>query len=331
MVEFAKNYIGTKLNIMTKLPTFNQAKILVVGDVMLDRYWYGGVSRISPEAPVSIVHVNQVKECAGGAGNVALNIVSTGARADLLGIIGIDEAGASLKGHLDQVHGYFQEEATIPTITKLRVISQNQQLIRIDFEESLTKLCKAVLEEKYEQHLAEADVVILSDYGKGTLSSVNFFIEKARKANKPVFVDPKGTDFTRYRGASLLTPNLKEFEQIVGHCETDEILAEKGKILIEALDLGALIVTLGSKGMMILRHDTPPLHLPAMAREVYDVTGAGDTVVAILACATATGCSLPDAAAIANMAAGIVVGHVGAASVTVQELEEAMAFQQTHG
>ncbi len=315
---------------MIKLPAFNQAKVLVVGDVMLDRYWYGGVSRISPEAPVSIVHVNQVKECAGGAGNVALNIVSLGARADLLGIIGIDEAGSSLKGHLDRVNGYFQEEPTIPTITKLRVISQNQQLIRIDFEESLAQLCKTVMEEQYEKLLAEADVVILSDYGKGTLSSVNFLIEKARKVNKPVFVDPKGTDFTRYRGASLLTPNLKEFEQIVGHCETDEILAEKGNILIEALDLGALIVTLGSKGMMILRHDSPPLHLPAMAREVYDVTGAGDTVVAVLACAVAQGVDLPEAAAIANMAAGIVVGHVGAASVTVPELEEAIAHQ-SHG
>lgn len=314
---------------MIKLPTFTQAKVLVVGDVMLDRYWYGGVSRISPEAPVSIVHVNQVKECAGGAGNVALNIVSVGAHANLLGIIGTDEAGVSLKGHLDRVNGYFQEDSSIPTITKLRVISQNQQLIRIDFEESLSKLCKAVLEDQYEKLLAEADVVILSDYGKGTLSSVKFLIEKARKLNKPVFVDPKGTDFTKYRGASLLTPNLKEFEQIVGHCETDEILKEKGKILMEALDLGALIVTLGSKGMMILRHDTPPLHLPAMAREVYDVSGAGDTVVAILACATATGLSLPEAAEIANMAAGIVVGHVGAVSVTIPELEEAIALR-TH-
>lgn len=312
---------------MIKLPIFSHAKVLVVGDVMLDRYWYGGVSRISPEAPVSIVHVNQVKECAGGAGNVALNIVSLGARADLLGVIGNDEAGRSLKGHLDRVNGYFQEESSIPTITKLRVISQNQQLIRIDFEESLSQLSKAILEEQYETLLPEINAIILSDYGKGTLSSISFLIDKARKAGVPVFVDPKGTDFTRYRGASLLTPNLKEFEQIVGHCETDEILAEKGKVLMEALDLGALIITLGSKGMMILRHEHPSLHLPAVAREVYDVTGAGDTVVAVLACATAAGLSLPDAATIANIAAGIVVGHVGAASVTVEELEEALLAQ----
>ncbi len=317
-------YILELSNKMIKLPIFSHAKVLVIGDVMLDRYWYGGVSRISPEAPVSIVHINQIKECAGGAGNVALNIVSLGSQAELLGIIGTDEAGASLKGHLDRVNGYFQEESSIPTITKLRVISQNQQLIRIDFEESLAQLNKAILEEKYESLLPDVNAIILSDYGKGTLSSVGFLIEKAKKANIPVFVDPKGTDFTRYRGASLLTPNLKEFEQIVGHCETDEILAEKGKLLMEALDLGALIVTLGSRGMMILRHEDPPLHLPAIAREVYDVTGAGDTVVAVLACATAAGLPLHEAASIANIAAGIVVGHVGAASVTVNELEEAL-------
>lgn len=291
---------------------------------MLDRYWYGSASRISPEAPVPVVHVNEIKECAGGAGNVALNIVSLGARADLLGIIGMDEAGESLKAHLDRVNGHFQHESTIPTITKLRVISQNQQLIRIDFEESLARLSKAFLEEQYEHILPEINAVILSDYGKGTLSSANFFIDKARKANIPIFVDPKGTDFTRYRGATLLTPNLKEFEQIVGHCETEEILAEKGYVLMESLNLSALVVTRGSKGMTILRPGTQPLHLPAIAREVYDVTGAGDTVVAVLACAMAAGKSLPEAAAIANVAAGIVVGHVGAASVTVPELQEVL-------
>lgn len=309
---------------MIELPIFSRAKVLVIGDVMLDRYWYGSASRISPEAPVPVVHVNQVKECAGGAGNVALNIVSLGAQADLLGIIGVDEAGESLKGHLDSVHGHFQHESTIPTITKLRVISQNQQLIRVDFEESLSKLNKSFLEEQFERLLPSINAIILSDYGKGTLSNVSFFIEKARKANVPVFVDPKGNDFTRYRGASLLTPNLKEFELIVGHCETEEILVEKGLILMDSLNLGALIVTRGSKGMTILRRDTPPVHLSAAAREVYDVTGAGDTVVAVLACAVATGQSLPQAAAIANIAAGIVVGHVGAASVTEAELRQAL-------
>lgn len=309
---------------MLELPIFSRAKVLVVGDVMLDRYWYGSALRISPEAPVPVVHVNGIKECAGGAGNVALNIVSLGARADLLGIIGMDEAGESLKVHLNSVNGHFQHETNVPTITKLRVISQNQQLIRVDFEASLERLSKAFLEEQFERLLSQMNAVVLSDYGKGTLSAVQFFIEKARKAGLPVFVDPKGMDFTRYRGASLLTPNLKEFEHIVGHCETEEILAEKGRILMESLDLGALIVTRGSKGMTILRADTPALHLPAIAREVYDVTGAGDTVVAVLACAVAAGQSLPQAAAIANVAAGIVVGHVGAASVTVPELQQTL-------
>ncbi len=309
---------------MIELPNFSDAKVLIVGDVMLDRYWHGDASRISPEAPVPIVHVNKVKECAGGAGNVALNIVSLGARADLLGIIGVDEAGESLKSHLDRVNGHFQHESSLPTITKLRVISQNQQLIRVDFEESLKKLNKTFLEEQYERLLPEMNAVILSDYDKGTLSDAHFFIEKARKANVPVFVDPKGMDFKRYHGASLITPNLKEFELVMGHCETEEILAERGHALMESLDLGSLIITRGSKGMTILCPNHEPVHLPAIAREVYDVTGAGDTAVAVLACAMAAGKSLPEAATIANIAAGIVVGHVGAASVTVPELQEAI-------
>lgn len=306
---------------MIKLPLFSHARILIVGDVMLDRYWYGDAFRISPEAPVPIVHVNHVKECAGGAGNVALNIVSLGAQADLLGIIGSDEAGESLKGHLEDVNGYFQQELTVPTITKLRVIAQNQQMIRLDFEQSLKQVDKIYLEHQYTQLLPKANGVILSDYGKGTLSTVQGLIAQARQHNIPVFVDPKGMDFTRYRGASLLTPNLKEFEQIVGYCETEEILTERGMNLMASLELGALLITRGSKGMTILRPDETPIHLSAVAREVYDVSGAGDTVVAVLACAVAAGQSLLEAAAIANVAAGIVVGHVGAASVTVAELE----------
>lgn len=313
--------------LLMQLPVFSRAKILVVGDVMLDRYWYGSATRISPEAPVPVVHVEHVKECAGGAGNVALNVVSLGAQANLLGIIGMDEAGESLKVHLDTVNTYFQYEARLPTITKLRVISQNQQLIRVDFEESLHHVKKQSLEKQYVSLLSKANGVILSDYGKGTLSEVHFFIAQARAANVPVFVDPKGLDFMRYHGAALLTPNMKEFEHVVGHCETDAILAEKGMQLMTSLDLGALVVTRGSKGMTILRHGTEPLHLPAIAREVYDVTGAGDTVVAVLACAVAAGQSVSEAAAIANVAAGIVVGHVGAASVTAQELQMALVNQ----
>lgn len=309
---------------MIELPIFSRAKVLVAGDVMLDRYWYGDALRISPEAPVPVVHVSQIKECAGGAGNVALNIASLGAQAHLLGIIGTDEAGESLKGHLENINGHFQHESSVPTITKLRVIGQNQQLIRLDFEKTLAPINKTFLEEQYRDLLPQMNAVILSDYGKGTLTSIHHFIEKARQANIPVFVDPKGMDFARYRGASLLTPNLKEFELVVGHCETEEMLAEKGIALMHSLDLGALIITRGSKGMTILRHDASPLNLSAVAREVYDVTGAGDTVVAVLACAIAAGQSLPQAAAIANIAAGIVVGHVGAASVTVAELRQAL-------
>lgn len=309
---------------MIKLPVFSDARILIVGDVMLDRYWYGEASRISPEAPVPIVHVNQVKECAGGAGNVALNIVSLGARADLLGIIGMDESGELLKAHLESVNAHFQHEKNLPTITKLRVISQNQQLIRVDFEESFKHISKSFLEERYKNLLPEMNAVILSDYGKGALSKIQFFIKEARKVNIPVFVDPKGTDFKRYHGASLITPNLKEFETIVGHCETEEILVERGYALMESLNLESMLITRGNKGMTIFQRNHEPVHLPAIAREVYDVTGAGDSVVAVLASAMAAGKSLIDAAIIANVAAGIVVGHVGAASVTVLELEEAI-------
>jgi len=309
---------------MIELPIMSRAKVLVAGDVMLDRYWYGSTSRISPEAPVPIVHVNDNKEVAGGAGNVALNICSLGARADLLGVIGFDEAGETLKRHLENINGYFQQDTNAKTITKLRIISQNQQLIRLDFEENFAKLDKAFLQNCYQQLLPEVNVVVLSDYGKGTLSAVSMLIDKAREAGLPVLVDPKGTDFSKYRGATLLTPNLKEFEQVVGYCETQEILEERGFNLIEKLKLDALLVTQGSKGMTLLHAEHKPLHLAAHAREVYDVTGAGDTVIAVLACALGAGQSLMQAAAISNVAAGIVVGHLGAASVTIAELRRTL-------
>ena len=304
------------------LPRFDQAKVLVIGDVMLDRYWHGGTSRISPEAPVPVVKVGQIEDRPGGAGNVALNIASLGAPAWLIAATGQDEAADVLQTRLEAA-GVFCEFARIPnvpTITKLRVISQHQQLIRLDHEEPFTGLSSDIIEEKANKLLDSIGTVVLSDYGKGTLQGCQQLIRLARMRNIPVLVDPKGTCFERYKGATLITPNLNEFETVVGHCKDEQELVSKGQQLLRELELEAMLITRSEHGMTLIRHNEPELHLPAKAREVFDVTGAGDTVISVLATAVAAGSSLPQAAAFANIAAGIVVAKLGTATISMPEL-----------
>ena len=293
---------------------------------MLDRYWFGDVSRISPEAPVPVVHVQRTEERPGGAANVARNIASLGARASLLSVVGADEAARSLAALLvaDGVHAILHEDASLPTTVKLRVIGRQQQLLRIDFETPpsheilLTKL------KDFEIMIADADVVVLSDYGKGGLTHIDRMIAACKAAGKPVLVDPKGDDFEPYRGATLLTPNRGEFREVAGRWKSEADMAERAEKLRRSLDLEALLVTRSEEGMTLFR-ENEVMHEPARAREVYDVSGAGDTVIATLAVMLAAGMSLPEAVHIANRAAGIVVGKLGTATVTRQELEQDLA------
>lgn len=311
------------------MPRFDLAPVLVVGDVMLDRYWHGGTSRISPEAPVPVVRVDQIEDRPGGAANVALNIAALGAPAALVGVTGEDEAAASLLASLGAagVDARFQRIATQPTIVKLRVMSRHQQLLRMDFEEPFETDAEALAAE-VEHLLSGVKVLVLSDYGKGALKNHQALIQAARRKGIPVLADPKGKDFGIYRGASLITPNLNEFETIVGRCTDEADLVAKGAQLMRELDLGALLVTRGEHGMTLLRPDQPALHLPARAREVFDVTGAGDTVISTLAASLAAGEDLPQAVALANLAAGIVVGKLGTAAISAPELRRAVQREQ---
>jgi D-beta-D-heptose 7-phosphate kinase/D-beta-D-heptose 1-phosphate adenosyltransferase len=308
---------------------FHLGRVLVVGDVMLDRYWFGGTARISPEAPVPVVNVDRDDLRPGGAANVAVNAASLGARVTLLGVVGNDEQ-AKLLENLTVKQGVvtdFVVSESSPTITKLRIVSRNQQLIRLDFENSPLasgEQDRAALMARYRKALHGADVVILSDYGKGTLALAAELIEAARGAGKPVLVDPKGTDYRRYAGATMITPNLAEFEAVAGRCTGQNDLVRKGAALRDDLGLDALLVTRSEHGMTLLLQDKSPMHLPAQAREVFDVTGAGDTVIATVGVALATGKDMVSACMLGNLAAGIVVGKFGTASVTSPELEQAL-------
>lgn len=297
---------------------------------MLDRYWYGTTSRISPEAPVPVVCVTDQEERPGGAGNVALNISALGAQVTLIGVTGTDEAADTVRNLLTEhgVHCFFTRLTGIPTVTKLRILSRHQQLVRLDFEKDFaTSLDTHTTHTHMKAYLNEVDVVILSDYGKGTLADPAMLIRSARAANKPVLVDPKGTDFNKYQGATLITPNLAEFEAVVGFCPSQTSLEEKGEMLRERLSLKALLVTQSKQGMTLLRQGCPPLHLEANAQEIFDVTGAGDTVIGVLALTLATTQDLEKATTLANIAAGLVVAKLGAATVTVEELEHALQVQ----
>lgn len=315
------------------LPDFHQARVLVFGDVMLDRYWTGPTSRISPEAPVPVVKIQDIENRAGGAGNVALNIATLGAGVDLLGITGHDENATALVSLLRQarINCHFLQHPTHPTITKLRIISRHQQLIRLDFEEAFDATDLAPLYGDFDQHVASAGVVILSDYGKGALSDPQRLIRAARQHKVPVLVDPKGTDFERYRGATLITPNLSEFEAVVGYCKDDDTLVTKAHSLIADYELEAVLVTRSEKGMTLVRRGQQPFHLPTRAREVFDVTGAGDTVISVLAASLAAGQSMEQATVLANTAAGIVVGKLGTATVSTEELRAELRAENQLG
>ena len=313
------------------VPQFDLSRVLVVGDLMLDSYWHGASTRISPEAPVPVVNIVQSEERIGGAGNVALNLASLGASVVLVGIVGNDDDGRTLKVKLESadICCDLQISTSKPTIKKLRIISQHQHLLRLDFEERFTVEDSSQIFKKVEALIAGSGVLVLSDYAKGSLQDPCSLINLARKYEIPVLVDPKGIDFERYRGATLLTPNFSEFQAVVGVCTNEQILAEKGDTLMASLDIAALLVTRSEKGMTLLRQNFPPFHLPARAREVFDVTGAGDTVISLLAGALASGADILDAVTMANVAAGIVVGKLGTSSVS--HLELCQAISADHG
>lgn len=303
------------------LPNFS-GKVTVVGDVMLDRYWYGSSTRISPEAPVPVVNVNKFEERAGGAANVAINLSSLGIPCELIGIVGEDEAADNLTKILAEklVQSRFIATSSAPTITKLRILSRHQQLLRVDFEKGYADVDQGRVLQALRHAMQDSKVVICSDYGKGVLSSVQAMIQAARLVHVPVLIDPKGSDFSKYRGATLLTPNMSEFEAVVGKVKDNDDLVAKALQLIQDIELDALLVTRSEDGMSLIVPGKEPLHIPTFAREVYDVTGAGDTVIATLAACLASGLQLPEACAIANRAAGIVVGKLGTSTVSPQEL-----------
>jgi len=303
-------------------PSFRNARILVVGDVMLDRYWFGDVSRISPEAPVPIVKIEREKETPGGAANVARNAAALGAQVSLLSVVGTDEPGDRLESLLKgmRVTTQLHRDRGFQTTVKLRVIGgRNQQLLRVDFETPPGHEVLASKLRDFERMLGRADVVILSDYGKGGLTHIVKMIAMARRAGKKVLVDPKGDDYSRYRGATLITPNRSEFRQVAGAWKGERELTERAQQLRRKLDAKALLITRGDEGMTLFQ-DGSRLHVATQAREVSDVSGAGDTVIATLGVALAGGAGMKDAVRLANRAAGIVVGKFGTAVVTPKEL-----------
>ncbi len=298
-----------------------RTRLLVVGDVMLDRYWFGDVERISPEAPVPIVKVARNEERPGGAGNVARSAAALGAQVMLISVVGDDEAGRTLERLLAaaRVRTSLHRDATLPTTVKLRVIGRQQQLLRIDFETVPSHEILATKLADYERVFPEFDAVVLSDYGKGGLAHIERMIAQARARNIPVLVDPKGEDYHRYHGATLLTPNRAEFRQVAGSWRTEAELASKAQQLRAELALDALLITRAEEGMSLFT-DAGFLNFPAEAREVYDVSGAGDTVIATLGALLGAHADLASAVRIANQAAGIVVGKLGTAVVHPDEL-----------
>ncbi len=309
-----------------KLPDFSLARVLVVGDVMLDRYWFGDVNRISPEAPVPVVLVRKTEERPGGAANVARNITALKGRATLLSVIGNDEAGASLERLLEGegVQASLHRDAELSTTVKLRVIGQQQQLLRIDFERAPSHEALAAKLDDFERQIDGVDAVVLSDYGKGGLAHVSRMIEVARRRGKPVLVDPKGHEYERYRGATLLTPNRAEFREVAGRWSDAADLVRRAQKLRSDLELDGLIVTRSEEGMSLFTAKET-WHEPTRAREVFDVSGAGDTVIGVLALMVAAGSDLHAAMRVANHAAGIVVGKLGTAVARREELEASLS------
>ena len=308
-----------------KLADFQKAKVLVVGDVMLDCYWFGDVNRISPEAPVPIAKIDKIEHRAGGAANVARNIAALGGQAALLSVVGNDEAANTLTQLLqnDGIANHLQYSASMPTTLKLRVLSRNQQLIRLDFEERPDLGSLNQVYHEYGQLMGQYDAVILSDYGKGVLHDVSVLIAAARAIGKPVLIDPKGADFTRYEDATLLTPNRAELHEAIGGWSNEQNLTEKAQKLREDLGLDALLLTRSEEGMSLYRENKIE-HQATRAQEVYDVSGAGDTVIAAMGVCLAAGYDFADAMHIANSAAGVVVAKLGTAVCSFDELTQAL-------
>jgi D-beta-D-heptose 7-phosphate kinase/D-beta-D-heptose 1-phosphate adenosyltransferase len=304
------------------LLNFNKARLLVVGDVMLDSYWDGQATRISPEAPVPVVKVSYDSSQLGGAGNVAANIAALGARARLIGVVGKDETADRIAELLNdfRIVSNLVVQEDYRTVRKLRVTSRRQQLIRLDFEDEQKFDYSDVIQEQFDSALSHIDAIILSDYSKGVLSDVPSLIRMARSVGKSVIVDPKGLDFRKYAGATLITPNMSEFESVVGNCLTDEDIVIRGENLRSSLGLEGILITKSEKGMTLLENGKEALHFPACARQVFDVTGAGDTVISTIGVAVASGLNLASAVELSNFAAGIVVSKAGTASVSVPEL-----------
>ena len=312
------------------LEQIKQTRVLVVGDIMLDRYWYGKVERISPEAPVPVISIDKNDERPGGAANVARNVAALDAKCTLIAVGGDDPEAGTLQDLVEQagVKSHIVRDSSAKTTVKLRVISRNQQLIRIDFEAPVTDEHCAQLLDQYLQLLPETDVVILSDYGKGGLEHIQKMVAAASGAQVPVVIDPKGSNYAPYKGATLITPNRKEFELVAGIFRTNEELVKKANKLIAELEISDLLITRGEEGMSLITKKGEVLHYPARAREVYDVTGAGDTVIAAVGAGYATGSPPEDVLHLANVAAGIVVGKLGAATANPDEIRQVFAIEE---
>ena len=306
-------------------PDFSTARVLVVGDVMLDRYWSGKAARISPEAPVPVVRIKEIEDRVGGAGNVALNIAKLGGQVTLLGVVGDDEEGRIVRQLLEKA-GVVCElvvEKTIRSICKLRILAQHQQLIRVDFEDTPLPFDNAALSSRISAQLKHHNVVVFSDYGKGTLKDVSAHISTAKKHGIKILVDPKGLDYRPYTNADLITPNLSEFQAVMGVCKTEDELIAKGRELIASLHIPNLLVTRGEAGMTLIQPDHE-YSISAQAKDVFDVTGAGDTVIAVLAACAGIEMDWRDAMYLGNLAGGIVVGKLGTSTVSTEELTRAM-------
>ena len=298
-----------------------QASVLVVGDVMLDRYWYGNVERISPEAPVPVVRITREEERQGGAANVAYNVVSLGAKASLLSVVGDDEASRKLEALVagTGIETHFGRDPDLKTTVKLRIIGRQQQLLRLDFENTPKTELLASQTARFARLLKEHQVVLFSDYGKGGLAHVSDMIAQARALGKPIFIDPKGSDFSRYREATVITPNRAELQQVIGPWLTEAELQDRCENLRQKLGLQAILLTRSEEGMTLFDAQGAE-HVSAQARDVFDVTGAGDTVIATLATAVAAGLSLRQALPLSNRAGGLVVGKFGTAALSYEEL-----------
>ncbi len=315
----------------TTFPNLQGKQVLVIGDLMLDSFYHGKANRISPEAPVPVVNVERVEELPGGAANVAMNIASLGARCKISGITGQDHAAEILQQRLNSVgvDCVFHRSSTTETIIKRRVISNHQQLLRMDFETPFETDEWQALKPIVDVVMAETAVMVLSDYNKGTLAEPQYWIQLAKQYGIPVLVDPKGDDFTKYQGADLITPNMTEFEAIVGKITSEQDLIDKAQQLIAKLDIGALLITRSEHGMSLIRPNQVAFHLPAIAKEVSDVTGAGDTVISALATVLAAGEDIETAVTLSNVAASIVVSKLGTATVSEPELK--VEYQRHQG